>query len=196
MNRTDRRRWASARTLADLGELTAQWLEGSIASQPGYAPGCGPDPETADLIPVLAACNRAGFVTDSSQPGAVGPGWDQRAAAEGFASPQDAERLRAVAQDAGLLVRVQQPTRWRYSRAWAFPVTTSGTRYVTCFAVRLPRRHIRDAHLGYGICHPDAVGAICRARQVAVIDRDWGRNDRLWPALAEFAKTTTEEAAS
>ena len=75
MRRTDRKRWASARTPADVGELTAQWLEGRIASQPGYAPGCGPDPETADLTGVLAACNRAGFITDTSQPGESGPGY-------------------------------------------------------------------------------------------------------------------------
>jgi hypothetical protein len=31
MNRADRKLWAQARTLADLGELTAQWLEGRAA---------------------------------------------------------------------------------------------------------------------------------------------------------------------
>jgi hypothetical protein len=50
--------WRAARILADLGELTAQWLEGTIASIPTVIPGCGPDEKTADLIPVLAACNR------------------------------------------------------------------------------------------------------------------------------------------
>ncbi len=38
MSRTDRRAWKQARTLAELGELTARWLEGDIASQPGYMP--------------------------------------------------------------------------------------------------------------------------------------------------------------
>jgi hypothetical protein len=33
-----------------------QWLEGTIASIPTAMPGYGPDEETADLIPVLAAC--------------------------------------------------------------------------------------------------------------------------------------------
>ena len=36
--------WRSARTLADLGELTARWLEGTVASVPGY---CGP-PDRGD----------------------------------------------------------------------------------------------------------------------------------------------------
>ncbi len=62
-------RWRAARTLAGLGELTAEWLEGTIASIPTVVPGYGPDEETAALIPVLAACNRAGYVTTVSQPG-------------------------------------------------------------------------------------------------------------------------------
>jgi len=61
-------RWHSARTLAGLGELTAQWLEGKIGYVPGYG-GAPPDEETEPLIPVLAAANRAGFVTIVSQPG-------------------------------------------------------------------------------------------------------------------------------
>ncbi len=73
MSAADRRAWEAARTLDDLGELTARWLEGTIASQPGYEPGCGPDPETAALIPVVARCNRAGYVTCGSQPAEQAP---------------------------------------------------------------------------------------------------------------------------
>ncbi len=69
MDPEDAARWRAARTLADLGELTAQWLEGKIASIPAVVPGCGPGEETAELIPVLAACNRAGYVTTVSRPG-------------------------------------------------------------------------------------------------------------------------------
>ncbi len=91
MNRQDRERWASAKTLADLGELTAQWLEGTLASRPGYAVNAGPDPETIELIPVLARVNRAGFLTSGSQPGMGwelgynGRLWRQRAFVQGFA---------------------------------------------------------------------------------------------------------------
>src|ERR1700678_2550864 len=108
MSHADREAWASARTLADLGELTAQWLEGGIISQPGYAPGCGPDEETVPLIPILATLNRAGFVTSGSQPGdagygSEGTGWQQRAAVEGFADAALLVRLSDAAYDAGLL---------------------------------------------------------------------------------------------
>jgi len=87
MSRSDRRRWRSARTVSDLGELMALWLEGKIASRPGYQPRYGPEDETAHLVPTLAALCRAGYVTTQSQPGLVGTGtdglwWEQRAAVE------------------------------------------------------------------------------------------------------------------
>ncbi|GAA3372255.1 hypothetical protein GCM10017744_103040 [Streptomyces antimycoticus] len=46
MSRADRRRWKSARTVLDLGWLMARWLEGEIASRPGYQPRFGPDKES------------------------------------------------------------------------------------------------------------------------------------------------------
>ena len=183
----------AARTLADLGELTAQWLEGAIASQPAYTPGCGPDPETTPLIPVLACCNRAGYVTNGSQPGETGTGydgarWEQRAAVEGFASPAVAERIWEAAGPAGLTVIAHAPAtlpRWRIRYDQAVPVTTREARPCTWFGAQLSRHHLRDGWTGYGICHPDAVTALCTAWQVTVIDPGWGRNDRLWPVLLD-----------
>jgi hypothetical protein len=61
--------WAEARTLTDIGQLTAQWLEGTITHNPGYGGPGGPDDETLALAPGLAIINRAGLVTDFSQPG-------------------------------------------------------------------------------------------------------------------------------
>jgi hypothetical protein len=191
VKRADRQRWASARTLADLGELTALWLEGRIPSQPGYAPGCGPDDETAALVPVLAACNRAGFVTDGSQPGESctgydGAWWEQRAAVTGFAAPEVAARLRSAAERSGLLVQAHDATRWRFRFRTAIPVTLREGSAITRFGAQLPRRHLRDGWTGYGICSPSAVREVCAAKQVTIVDPEWGRNDVLWPALAEF----------
>src|ERR1700733_7453959 len=77
--------WAEVRTLADLGGLTAQWLEGSLRGEsPWY--GGEPDSETFEIGSTLAALNRIGFVTTNSQP-AGGPApdwsWAQRAAVSG-----------------------------------------------------------------------------------------------------------------
>lgn len=71
--------WQRARSLADLGLLTARWLEGSLSAHPAcFAPS--PDPETAPIAAVLALINRAGWVTEASQPGmALIDGSGQRA---------------------------------------------------------------------------------------------------------------------
>ena len=75
--------------------------------------------------------------------------------------------------------------RWRYRYDRSVTVTTrEGERY-TAFGVQLPRRHIRDGWLGYGICHRDAAGTLCAAWQVTVIDPEWGRPDVLWRVLEQ-----------
>jgi len=182
-DRRDLQAWASARTLADLGELTARWLEGTIPSVPGYIGE--PDPETAELVPVLAKLNRAGFVTTCSQPGLIED--EQRAAVEGFASWEVAARIETAAVHADLNVIVHDPAclpRWRYYYGEAQTVTEVNGQRFTAFGVQVPRRHIRDSWIGYGICHRDAVNALCGAWQVTVIDPEWGHNDMLWPLLA------------
>lgn len=186
MSKADCRAWQAARTLADLGELTAQWLEGRIASQPGY---CGPsDIEDPALVPLLARLNRAGFVTTGSQIGETGPGWEQRAAVEGFADEEMARLLQLAAIDAGLTCVLHAPDelpRWRYRYGKSVTVTrVNGARF-TGFGVQIPRRHIRDAHLGYGMCDREAVDAIEAAWQVTIIDPEWGRTDVLWRVLEQ-----------
>lgn len=66
----DRRQWRDADSLAAIGELTARWLEGTLAYQPEDF-STEPAPETRPVVPVLAALNRAGYVTTNSQPGAA-----------------------------------------------------------------------------------------------------------------------------
>ncbi len=187
--KSDLAAWQSARTLADLGELTARWIEGDLASQPGY---CGPsDIEDPALVPFLAALNRAGFVTTGSQIGESGPGydgayWQQRAAVEGFASERTALALIRAAAACGLISVSYPPasmSRWRYRYDRSVTVTMREDRKITGFGVQLPRRHIRDSWLGYGICHRAAVDALCSAWQVTVIDPEWGRDDLLWHVL-------------
>jgi hypothetical protein len=192
--KSDLAAWQSARTLADLGELTARWIEGGLASQPGY---CGPsDIEDRALVPLLAALNRAGFVTTGSQIGESGPGydgahWQQRAAVEGFAGPEMTSALIVAANDTGLTIVVRDPAglpRWRYRYDRSVTVTMREDRKITGFGVQLPRRHIRDSWLGYGICHRDAVDALCSAWQVTVIDPEWGRADLLWRVLEQAVR--------
>ena len=194
MTPEDAGRWRAARTLAGLGELTAQWLEGKIASIPTVVPGYGPDEETADLIPVLAACNRAGYVTTVSQPGEKpargydGRLWTQRAAVGGFAGADAVAALRACAAGTPLIVLAGRPASQHGLRPGnRIPVTLAGDQENTWFGYHLDRAAIEDDQAGYGICHPAAVKALCTAWQVTIIDPEWGRNDVLWPVLESFA---------
>ncbi|NUL14497.1 DUF6919 domain-containing protein [Streptomyces lunaelactis] len=183
MSRADRKRWQSARTLADLGQHLAAWLEGDIKSWPGYQPNYGPDVETAELIPVLARLNRAGYITDSSQPGIdeteAGHHWRQRAAVTGFIDDEDLlEDLSAAAIDAGLLVLIHRPEPsitldgYRVTRLDGQPHTVFGG-YVS----------LRDLRCMWPVINRQAFGALAGAAQLTIVDPRWGSDDRLWRAL-------------
>lgn len=179
MPRGDRRMWAEARTLGDLGELMALWLEGKISSRPGYQPRCGPDEETQHLIPTLAALNRAGFLTDSSQPGINergfdGSWWEQRAWVEGFlADDRLLGRLTRAARAAGAEVLVDSRQSIAVTTVDGQPATTGGG--------RIPAPYLR---LCWGDLHRDAYAAIKRAKRLTIAHRTYGaEGERLWPAL-------------
>jgi hypothetical protein len=183
--RADRRRWAAAESLADLGALMALWLEGDLIVWPGYAPGFGPDGETADLIPVLAAANRAGFVTEASQPGRDevidGVRWQQRAAVTGLvADARLLTRIRRACEGAGLMVMLFGPRRGLWSHET--PATFRDGVTVTWFGREQSARDLRFIWRGVG---PAAMEEVVGAWQVSIIDLEDGRNDRLWTVIGE-----------
>jgi hypothetical protein len=193
---TDRRRWRAATTLADMAELTAQWLTGDMRRHPAYGMlrSPGPDPETSAIAADLAAINRAGFLTDSSQPGEEttshgGFFYRQRAAVEGFMSPAAADRLeKAAAGQDGIVVIVHRGKlprrRADYSRL--IPVSMSGHRVNTEFGAYIDRRYLT---MSYDWASREALDALCSARQVTVIDLTWGRNT-MWSWLVTALATT------
>jgi hypothetical protein len=183
----DRRHWASARTLEDLAGLTALWLEGKVGSRPGYPAGRGPEPETTELVPLLAGLCRAGYMTVSSQPTrpADAGGWEQRAAVQGFAGESAALRVADVALAAGMEV-ITTPPSARPGRGDALAVTRRRGRAVTSFGP-LPSRVIGSPDSGWGLCHQEAVDALRGAWQLTIADPDWGRPGLLWQALAAVA---------
>lgn len=194
MSRHDRRAWRTATTLADLGHLTARWLEGDLKSRPGYQPRYGPDDETRDLIPTLATCNRAGFLTDQSQPGYDGTGydgarWQQRAAVQGYINNRDLlERIQGAAVNAGLIVLIHTSgdgDGWRTSSY--VPATVREGMPLTSFGGQLTERDIQLSWLGTS---SQAIMAATDAHQVALIDPDFNRDDRLWPLLDQITQTT------
>ncbi|WP_329021085.1 DUF6919 domain-containing protein [Streptomyces sp. NBC_01601] len=191
MPRSAARTWSAARTLDDLGELTAQWLEGGLATLAGGAYRGGPDEETAPLVPALAALNRAGCVTIQSQPGLDGPAfdgcrWQQRAAVMCLTDTAGLQRLTRTAHGAGLLLAVHRADRRGPVRD--ILVTTWGGDEHTSFGGRLRKSHVR---LEYRGCHRDAVRAAEDAHQVTLVDPQWGRNSLLWPRLTRQLDSLT-----
>jgi hypothetical protein len=192
-----RRAWSQAHTFADLGELTARFIEGSLWGHPGYS-GQGPDEETEALVPVLAAANRAGFVTVGSQPGADelvdGVRWRQRAAVSGFVIVGDLlNQLARAASEAELwfVIHAAATSEERrhtsaggddgYRYGEAMTVTTRDGQPVTGFGDLQTEHQIR---LSYGRwCNRSSVDRLADSYQITLIDPHWGRDDLLWPTL-------------
>lgn len=171
----DRVWWLTAATIADLGRVSALWLEGWIGSQPAYAPGYGPDVETLPFVPVLADVNRAGFYTTGSQtPDGGVPGLRISTSVEGFADGDAAARLVGLLRGSGLVwsawhQRSGQVERenWPW-RGW-----------------RGYRGH--EIENFWADCRPEAVNALLAGWQITVTDPLPGCGRRLWPLLTAFA---------
>ncbi|MFV8127518.1 DUF6919 domain-containing protein [Streptomyces syringium] len=201
MSRSDRRRWRAADTLAELGELMALWLEGEIASRPGYQPCYGPGEELAGLVPTLAACSRAGFVVLDGQDGVEGDAWDgapwnQRAAVQGFIDDEALlHRVLDAARSAGLQSIVHGPGFT--DLAGPTIVTTWDGQDYTAFGEKIRPGYLRRIFEG---CNRRALRAVVGAWQVTLVDPVWGRDDVLWPALdaalGRSAAASSPEAAA
>lgn len=174
----DRDLWRTARTLEDLGNLTAQWLEGGITHLPAYY-GDAPDPETTPLISYLATYNRAGFLTTDSQPGQpFEDGCGQRAWVSGFCSEETCDEIRAACLGTDLIVIYTPPL---LDNPTQIVVTIDDHAEYTWIGGSLDETNI-DHY--YGQDCPLALDAIKSAWQIDVIDPVWGRNDLLWATLA------------
>jgi hypothetical protein len=179
--------WRDVRSIGELGAAMAGWLEGRIDSRPGYVPRCGPDEETAHLVPVLARLNRRGWVTTDSQPGLVGPAfdgrlWEQRAAVQGWAATDDPllSRIVRTARSAGLIVTAYGPGRTVGPRHGLLATRWGGEPH-TGFGGR-PSRFQRRTELE-GIGRPARRELAREGVALAVIDPVWGRDTVLWSAL-------------
>ncbi|MFI0742397.1 DUF6919 domain-containing protein [Streptomyces sp. NPDC021100] len=194
MSRADRAHWRSARTLDDLGQLVALWLEGTITSQTGYQPGYGPDEETTELIPVLAAANRAGFVTDCSQPGCDetvdGRRWQQRAAVSGLITDTALlTDLVQAAEQAGLITILHgiRPGAHRHSVI----VTTCDGEPITGFGGHLSRTDLKTI---WPDISRSAFSEVTQATQLTLIEPAYGPDDQLWKTLHQVVTVRDHDA--
>lgn len=186
LTRADRKRWAQARTLDDLGELTALWLEGRIDSQPGYYGRVDVDEDDAPgLTAALIACNRAGYLTNDSQAGYDGEGydgarWRQLATVDGYATEATVQRMRAhLGQRFTVLA---QPLGRRRGRK----VVVTWREGVPFTAFGGSSRSL--AETDYDGCSAEALRAVRSAWTLTVYDPRPGHN-QLWAALEQAARS-------
>jgi uncharacterized protein DUF6919 len=175
----DRPLWGEAESLADLGELVAQFCEGRLLETPGHG---GPrDPETVQIAAPLAHANRQGFVTTGSQPGHDHGGWEQRAVVEGWATPATVGKLRGLVAGTRLQMQATAERPWR----------SDHNRVVTC-----SRHHTPDGiweHTGFGFVPGRFEPFIDLGRSdltedacyVTVYDPQWGDESLLWDRLSQ-----------
>jgi hypothetical protein len=187
----DRARWRQAARLEDLGELTAAWLGGHIASQPGYYGSVDVDEDDAPgLTAALIALNRVGFVTRSSQAGADDEVWRQNAAVEGYASEETVELLRRRLHGSGYEI-IARPCRAHFApfapAGEGIPVTSYQGEPYTWFGRALNASEIAFDLDGAG---RSAIKDAQRALQVTIWDPTAGPNT-LWEALDRAAQETS-----
>jgi hypothetical protein len=179
----------ATRSLAELGVLTARWLEGDINLLPAFG-AAGPDPETDDLIEILAAVNRAGFMTTFSQPGMPdADGWCQRAAVEGFCDKRLADRIVKELAGTDLVVLRHGPGATEEVRV---PVTLNDARAYSWVPNPFDTETIWQSYADS--CGPAAIEDLARADQVCIFDAVWGRNDLLWRELGRVIGFTASTA--
>ncbi|MFD4392599.1 DUF6919 domain-containing protein [Streptomyces sp. NPDC058495] len=177
--------WRTARSIPDLGRFMALWLEGRLPQWPGYGAEFGYEESgTGHLVAPLAAANRSGFLTTLSQPAADGRGadgahWRQRAFVSGTVRARSPllARLPALERE-GLTVIVGRPPE---------PVALTdrdGEPTLVLGPWRPGRDHLAHEWAGTG---RRALRELRRGTTVHVFDPVWGRDDRLWPALALLA---------
>ncbi len=177
--------WRAARTFDHLCELGARFIEGAPVGFPGWLPG-ELDDESDSQVALLARAQRAGFLTLASQPGLPPePGADgrierRRAFVFGFATPDLAACLERAAKAAGLLI-THFSARESGGEPWPVAQRGSDTFLAVGDAQGPAELALFEDALGPG----PALEALAATRYLVLVDPTWGRDDRLWPAIAQ-----------
>lgn len=168
--------WKRARDFDELCELGARFVEGRERCFPGWgAPRL--DAESGPLVPVLAALNRAGFLTLASQPGTPAgvDGCEQRAFASGFCRAADAPALRRLG--------ARGFRRGDPSRAGVAVSRKRGRARV------LAGHNAFEEELALfrGVLGAQALAELERGAYWSIWDPVWGREEWLWRRLARVS---------
>ena len=170
------RHWKDAKTVADLGQLMADWLEGRIHETPN---ACGElDPETTPLVRTLAAINRGGYLTECSQPGSDDRHGVQVPFVSGFIAHSNRRLVKALQReirDADLCIIIDGKRDDR--RPGGVPVAFKGREVVANAGKRTPRWHLTDS---WSELNSTALANLLGAYEVTVIDPDGATGTRMW----------------
>lgn len=173
----DNHLWSEAKTLDDLGELTARWIEGNLSFSPLYG---GDFRAEADYMQdALAYLNRHGFVTDNSQPGRPEivrqPGTTFRAFVEGYATKEVAEQLETLGLYTDLVVLIFPPG---VTGGYNMPVSLYEYHPTTWVGI-----HLNTGGFFGGLdgeLYDSVMKVLVQYWRVVVIDPRWGRQPYLW----------------
>ncbi|TXS22415.1 hypothetical protein EAO70_06020 [Streptomyces sp. adm13(2018)] len=158
----------------------AGWLEGRVPNWPGYLSdefGAEEENGARHLVPVLVTLNRAGFVTVGSQPGEVDGRYRQRASVDGIVHDHGPlfGRLLALQGQGFTVVRGWPKQQHVITEENGRPFTTFG-------GWRWRRDYVHTMWRGVG--HRALRELREHGASIHIYDPVWGRDDRLWPALA------------
>jgi hypothetical protein len=176
--------WQQASSFQELCELMACFIEGTCKYRPGYG-GETLDEESEPLIDYLAALNRAGFLTDCSQPGLDAGPSKQRAFVTGFASEAVAAHIEKLSVTTDLYVAVSRPSS---INGCLMPVTIDVFKACTWAgdtAIDDEKGYFIELEHFEADCGPLAFQKLRQACYLSVIDLCWGRKDYLWNELAK-----------
>ncbi|MER5696065.1 DUF6919 domain-containing protein [Streptomyces mirabilis] len=180
-NRADRARWQHARTLTDLGQLTAAWWEGTLRSLPGHRANHRPHPTLTPQTAVLATANRAGFLIPAAQAGRTDGTVQQRTAVQGFvSSPHLIQRVMDAAEQGDLYIALASLHDANDGPGNGITVTTGDKQRDTVFGQVLG---LEDLNAMWPQL-PHAVDAVALALQVTLVDPQFGSSNLVWDTLA------------
>jgi len=174
--------WSACRTLADLADVTARWLQGELTYFPGHNnPSEPPLDETKSLIQVLVSLNRAGYVTTNSQPGQsmTRDGNAQRAFVRGYCSEDTFKRIDAAIYGTELIALPRPPGMYHLCPV---PVTTVNGQNFTWGGMSSGESDAIAREFG-GALSDAMVQVLANCWLVDVLDPVWGRTNLLWSKL-------------
>lgn len=169
--------WQAARSLDEMAELTARYIEGNSSYFPGFAASTI-DRETLVLVDDLVKLNRSGYMTVMSQPGNASAARKQRAFVAGFAPKELAHKIARLALYSDLLVLVVPSQN---AITLKTPVIVDENRPRGWMGVPSSR----DFAVYETVISDHAKRELQESWSVSLIDLQWGRAKHLWELLGQ-----------